>query len=393
VFITGGGSVGKSFLLRMIQLGLQELQVEVVKLAPTGIAAQNIGGQTIHRFFGMSNVVSVPNLIRLDEFVKTHEQVVFLNEEVTMISHEQIDIINNALMTATNSNQLFGGLAVIFLGDFAQLPLIELLEQGLLLDHPIMPASNIYTLQPNQRVRANEQELEQFLRLVRFNTLESVLVKQIIAQHWFALVEISMDVTLLFTRNQRVEEAYTAQALGQDNITTYESIDFSARNNRSLINALDKTYLVQELKFRVGVLVILLHNFNVEQGWVNGSFCLVHELLQDAIVVRKRDTLELRNISRITRSVSNTAYARTQSPLRLAYALTIHRVQSLTLNEVAICMDDPFLSHGQLYTACSRVTNLRGLHFFRRGMTNVSVTSNRFCFEFAQRTEIVGYGR
>lgn len=123
VFVTGGGGVGKSFPLRMIELGLQrQHQVHVVKLAPTRIASQNIGGQTLHRFFGMSNVVSIPNPIRLDEFVKTHDRAAFLIDEVSMISFELFDIINSALVTATNTNAWFGGIFCVFFGDFAQLP-------------------------------------------------------------------------------------------------------------------------------------------------------------------------------------------------------------------------------------------------------------------------------
>lgn len=270
----------------------------------------------------MSHVVSIPNPIRLDEFVKTHDRAAFLIDEVSMIFFEQFDIINSTLITATNTNAWFKGIFCVFFGNFGQLPPVQPLKEGLLLDHSVMEAARIYTLQTNQRVIQDQNRLLRFLHVVRINSLDHFLARQMIAERWFDPENILLEeVTRLFTRNKSVDD-YTAECLGNVDITTYLSIDVSARNHRSS-NALKETYLVQELKLRPGVPVILLHSFDVENGWINGTFAFVDRLEENVIFVRKRDTNEVRAIERITHNVQNTAYARTQFPLRLAAHLPL----------------------------------------------------------------------
>lgn len=166
-----------------------------------------------------------------------------------------------------------------------------------------MEAARIYTLQTNQRVTQGQDRLLRFLLVVRMNFLDHFLARQVIAERWFDHDNISMEVTRLFTRNKSVDD-YTAECLGNVNITTYNSIDFSARNHRSS-NALNETYLMQELRLRPGAPVILLHNFDVENGWVNGTFAFDDRLEENVIFVRKRDNNQVRAIERITRNVQN----------------------------------------------------------------------------------------
>ncbi|CAO0793363.1 unnamed protein product [Mucor circinelloides] len=183
----------------------------------------------------MSHVVSIPNPIRLDEFVKTHDRAAFLIDEVSMIFFEQY--------------------FCVFFGNFGQLPPVQLLKEGLLLDHSVMEAARIYTLQTNQRVIQDQDRLLRFLHVVRKNSLDHFLARQVIAERWFDPENILLEeVTRLFTRNKSVDD-YTAECLDNVDITTYLSIDVSARNHRSS-NALKETYLVQELKSRPGVPVI-----------------------------------------------------------------------------------------------------------------------------------------
>lgn len=85
------------------------------------MAAHNIGGQTIHRFFGLDNVEGLPNHMRLDIFVKGYSRIVFLVDEVSMISAELLDKMSKSLMSAKRSNVAFGGIPIIFFGDLAQL--------------------------------------------------------------------------------------------------------------------------------------------------------------------------------------------------------------------------------------------------------------------------------
>lgn len=91
------------------------------KLAPTGVAAHNIAGQTLHRFFGMSDRSQIPNFQKLDEYIKLYPKIVLLIDEYSMISARLLNSINDALVKITNRPSIMGGIKTIFFGDVAQL--------------------------------------------------------------------------------------------------------------------------------------------------------------------------------------------------------------------------------------------------------------------------------
>lgn len=107
---------------------------------------------------------------------------------------------------------------------------------------------------------------------------------------------------------------------------------------------------------------MLLQNINVSLGWVNGRIAFIHELCSDHIVIRAADNpLLLLRLDRIERTIPFTSYSRLQFPLTLAWAFTVHKVQSLTLSKVAIDIRNMF-AQGQLYVALSRVRNLQDIY-------------------------------
>ncbi|KAI9330927.1 hypothetical protein BD770DRAFT_286393, partial [Pilaira anomala] len=108
------------------------------------------------------------------------------------------------------------------------------------------------------------------------------------------------------------------------------------------------------LILKVGTPVMLLHNLSVATGWVNGTMAVVVSLFQNGVAIRRADGA-IRTIMPITRFVYKSSVSRTQLLLDVAYATTIHKIQSLTLPSIAICLSNNFPSHGQLYVAASRV--------------------------------------
>ncbi|KAG0931848.1 hypothetical protein G6F64_011587 [Rhizopus arrhizus] len=121
-FVFGAAGSGKSFLLNLLRLTCIPDQVQPVVLAPTGIAAQNVQGETIHRFFGFSEHRDEPNLVRLQDFVKTHKHIVFLIDECSMISKRLLETMSRCLHSMTGNHEDFGGAMVVCFGDAAQLP-------------------------------------------------------------------------------------------------------------------------------------------------------------------------------------------------------------------------------------------------------------------------------
>ena len=125
---------------------------------------------------------------------------------------------------------------------------------------------------------------------------------------------------------------------------------------------------------------MLINNEDVSTGWVNGRSCMVEQLCADMVIVSaENDRTSRRMIRRITRVVPETPYSRTQFPLILGYALTIHKVQELTLPKVTLFLGNLF-APGLLYVALSRVRNLDDL-FIRcaDGADNFDVPYNNLC--------------
>ena len=96
-------------------------QQQVFKLGPITVAAHNISGQTIHRFFGLTNVSYVPNFLTLDEYIKFYLKIILLIDEYFMISSKLLELINDALVKATQRTIIMGGIKTFFFGDGVQL--------------------------------------------------------------------------------------------------------------------------------------------------------------------------------------------------------------------------------------------------------------------------------
>ena len=106
----------------------EQLGYHVTRLLPTGVAAYNVHGETIDRFFGMTNERKEVNKLKLNDHVKLYKKSIFLIDEFSMISRECIENISSALIQVTGRNCVFGGIAVVFFGDVGQLLPIDKMQ-------------------------------------------------------------------------------------------------------------------------------------------------------------------------------------------------------------------------------------------------------------------------
>lgn len=120
-WIVGGAGTGKSFLLAKFSEHFNQLGYHVERLAPTGVAAYNVHGQTVDRFFGLTMEQPQINKMKLNDHVKLYKKTVLLIDEFSMLTRGVIEAISSALIQVTGVNGAFGGMAVIFFGDLAQL--------------------------------------------------------------------------------------------------------------------------------------------------------------------------------------------------------------------------------------------------------------------------------
>jgi ATP-dependent DNA helicase PIF1 len=380
MFVTGRAGTGKTTLLRVLR---EILGDRAVVLAPTGLAAVNVGGQTIHSFFGFP-----PRLIGPDDIRRSRNGRVMRNldyliiDEISMVRSDLMWAIDHALrINRGRAREAFGGMRLVLFGDLQQLPPVVRGEEAQILEdnHDGPYFFNISALM--EGVGTHYIELQQVFRQTD-ETLVEILN---------AIRSGYADEEQLEILNECVRPIRTLSE-GQSFVILTPTNAAANRINLAYLNALPTAEHVFEagivgdfnanaqpteasLTLKVGAKVILLRN-DPDRRWVNGTIAEVSRLEKERVWV----TISGREHEVEPASWENRRYAFDQSeekivetvagtfkqfPLRLAWALTIHKSQGLTLDNVYIDFGRGTFAHGQAYVALSRCRTLEGLALAR----------------------------
>lgn len=381
LFITGRAGSGKSTLLR----ALRELVAEpMIVVAPTGLAAVNVGGQTIHSFFGLP-----PRLIRGDDIKRSRNGGVMRKLQLLVI--DEVSMVRSDLMWAIDQSlrlnrgrprEPFGGLRLIMFGDLNQLP--PIVQEGEVASHLDANFGGPFFFGvPALREGAGTRLIE---------------LTRVFRQSDPALIEVLNRIrdgdatgSDLVGLNERVSPIRT---LGEGDPYVILTPTNAAANriNAAFLSALPGTERAfaaevsgdfhpgaqpteQTLILKHGAKVILLRN-DADRRWVNGTIGRVSRLEESSVYVEiDGREHEIEPVSWETRRyafdtsaqkvVETVAGTFKQLPLRLAWALTIHKSQGLTLDRVYIDLGRGTFAHGQAYVALSRCRTLAGLSLAR----------------------------
>jgi len=396
VFLTGPPGSGKTFVLnQFIQLAKAEKK-RVAVTASTGIAATHIGGTTIHSWSGLGIRDSISErdekwLKDNDRLVKRYNNVdVLIIDEVSMIHGKRLDMINQVCKWLRESDEPFGGIQIILTGDLFQLPPINRDDTTIDFAH----LSDAWKeLQPKicylseQHRQANDPLLD---------LLEAMRADDVGEAHFDALSErLGLDVpsgvsiTKLYAHNQDVEQINDThlKAISDDAKTfVMETYGVQAK-----IDQLTKSVLAPEvLELKVGAEVMFVAN-NFSEGFVNGSrgkvvrfkdgSPLVELQLNKRIIAVEKHGWALEEDGKERARVS-------QLPLRLAWAITIHKSQGMSLDSAEIDLSRAF-TPGMGYVALSRVRSLDGV--FLKGINNTALVMHPEIFSFDKSLREASY--
>lgn len=386
--LTGPAGCGKSFLISYIRKYCNEHKIEIAVTALTGAAACLISGQTLHRWAGIglakADAVTLSNyIIRKNSEARNRWRSVsvLIIDEVSMMSAELFNKLNIIAQKVRNTNLFFGGIKVIFAGDFAQLEPIGA-------DKFCFEASEWQRhVQPNtvyidKVIRQSEPEFLKVLQEIRLGrvTLETkkILDARIISNESEADVEIlgvkqRVKATLLYPHKKDVENVNTTE-LNKLITAGYEANKYHASNTvlvkktstirditSSEIEQLNKVVTVaDQLNLTVGAQVMLVINLDFDKGLVNGSRGVVTKVGPEPTVIFDNGCEEVIERCYFESDTGNTILRRLQFPLILAWALTIHKCQGATLTNVITDLRKVFCN-GQSYVTLSRVKSLEGL--------------------------------
>lgn len=380
IFVMGKAGTGKSTLIKHIKNSGRFKKVVVV--APTGVAALNAGGQTIHSFFYLPPRIIDPRALEMRYKNKLWKRAeIIIIDEVSMVRPDVIDAIDHVLRTARNSREPFGGACVLFFGDFLQLPPIvpnqdaEILYQmgyraPYALNAHVFKNASPHFMGLNKVYRQKDEDFLALLSNIRTGayldqTLE-VLNEECAGPHRAGHVPILLTGTNA-----------TANRYNRDEMTklSEKAALFTAKSVGKFDAAKLRPPAPEKLELKIGARVIALRNDQTRR-WVNGSLGTVTRLSSDSVHVQfdHRDyPLEIKKMvwenikytwdQKTEQVKSDVIGAYTQIPLGLAWAMTIHKAQGLTLDDVRIDLEGGSFSSGQTYVALSRARTLAGLSF------------------------------
>ncbi len=372
VFLTGSAGTGKTYTLNAYIKWLKEHRVPVAITASTGIAATHMNGTTIHSWSGIGIKDSLShNDLRtmrgkqylMKNIEKTH---VLIIDEISMLHRNQIDMINQALKYLKNSPLPFGGMQVVFAGDFFQLPPVSKEQE---------PSKNKFAFMSKawvdaapvvcyltEQYRQTKNELNTILNQIRSQEVDEHAV-QLLQET--AYNEHSIEPTRLYSHNADVD-AINDKELSE--IESKEEVFFAERKgNAKLMETFVKSLIVREkLVLKKGAKVMFLKN-NFDKGYMNGTLGVVIDFTEDDKgkvwpVVQLSDRRKVTVTSDVWSIMDNERpiVEFIQVPLRLAWAITVHKSQGMTLEAAEVDLSKTF-EPGQGYVALSRLKDLDGL--------------------------------
>ena len=380
LFLTGPGGTGKSFLIHTVVGQLtycQGLYVEV--LATSGSAAYLLGGSTIHRFFRLDiEMKSRLELGTVDCSAVANTDVIIV-DECSMMSAKLFETMHDLCCYATTDaakRQLpFAGKSVFLCGDLFQLPAVESPQ---LYQSPLWNKFVMVELKENCR-QSDDQKYGEVLNRIRtgdhtaddFGYLAGRVCG--VGHERGVDCELTDNCTVLCSKNEHKDRINLGMldSLPGDCVTLKSTdVDLTgAQLNSAQLRALDSMRGAPPaaLILKVGARVVVTRNLDVTQGIVNGTIGNVENIQPNLITVRRHKDGELMCIQPIKHRIKvkgmNCIVMREQYPLILAWAVTVHRVQGMTLStNVFVYLDGTFFANGQAYVALSRVKTFTQLH-------------------------------
>ena len=366
VFLTGEPGAGKTYVINKYVAWLEAAGLNVAVTASTGIAATHIGGVTIHSWSGVGindflSPQDLEQIIGRERIVKRIKAAqVLVIDEISMLDGKVLDMVDQIVRAVRQSAEPFGGLQIICIGDFFQLPPVT--RQGDMMRYAF-ECNAWLNMKPlicyiTEQYRQDDEMLLGLLGSIRRNEIEEEHYTLLDEQKEIAFEQI--EPTRLYTHNADVD-AVNAQKLAELP-GSVRKFQMEGKGRKPLIAGLVKNCLSPEaLELKEDAMVMCTKN-NFEGGYVNGTLgrvvrfdegCPVIETTDGREILMKTTTWEMAEDGKVLATIE-------QLPLRLAWAITIHKSQGMSLDAAEIDLSKAFV-YGQGYVALSRVRSFDGL--------------------------------
>ena len=367
VFLTGEPGSGKTHTVNAYVSWLRSHAIEPAITASTGIAATHVGGMTIHSWSGIGIAERMtPELL---DAISSKEHVakrlqkarVLIIDEVSMLSGSVLEMVDAVLREVRHSELPMGGIQTVLVGDFFQLPPVSRGETSFAFQSPAWKKLNPLVCYLTEQHRQEDSAFLNVLAAIRSGEWDHTHVS-VITSREAEMDTVEIDTPRLFTHNadvDRINDEKLASLPAQAHVFSMNSTGPAV-----LTEALKRGCLSPEtLNLKEGAIVMCTKN-NPAVGYVNGTLgCVIgYEMGTGNPIIETRDGREI-VVAPVDWAVEENGKVRAslaQVPLRLAWAITVHKSQGMSMDAAAIDLSRAF-EYGQGYVTLSRVRTLDGL--------------------------------
>jgi len=380
VLLTGGGGVGKSYLAMELVKRAKKNNKQVVVLGSTGISAVNINGQTIHSFFAFGICGSLDELSKQDKYSKNRLVEIkkilskcdlLVIDEISMVSSSLLDMIQYRLRVSSFKGR------ILFVGDFFQLPPVFKNRGNTLMnkneyafESSAWEYLNPIIIELTKTKRTNDSEFFEILRKIRWAAIDNQVLQYLQTlrnntDNW------NKDATVLFARNKEANEMNLLKLKELKGelilIKAKEKLHVKSLHENKIKNWKNSLPIPCDLSLKIGAKVLFCTNkwskyYNGERGIIRditNDYILVEK--EDAIVkVQRQEYVMSENIILNDNIEKKPLISIEQFPLKLAYAITVHKSQGMSIDEL-VCNIDNIFEKSQFYVAISRAINPKKL--------------------------------
>lgn len=370
VFLTGEAGSGKSHTVNRFTAYLRSHSIEPSITASTGIAATHIGGMTIHSWSGVGikkylNEFDLEVLSQKEHLVKRiSDAKVLVIDEISMLDGQVLSMVELICRTIRRANEPFGGLQVVFVGDFFQLPPISRAGEEpsqFCFESAAWKRANPIVCYLSEQHRQEDTTFLSVLTAIRRGEMEEDLLAHLTSRR-VDVYDEETDATKLYTHNLDVDRINLEELRKLHG----KPHTFSMRHQggSALVDGLKRGCLSpEELELKEGAKVLFTKN-NFEAGYVNGTLGVIDSFDKDSgypvVETRSGEKITAVPMDWTVEDGGKVLAKISQVPLRLAWAITVHKSQGMSMDEAVIDLSRAF-EYGQGYVALSRVRTLAGL--------------------------------